>query len=108
MRSSRGNTVTRTAATDYSGHTTFLNDHNGYLIEVERMIPVDDPIFYRGAEPLGVWAQPNLDHLQALMRGAFTNAGERCRKGLQARHDVVAQWTWDHSASVAHRRVKAI
>jgi glycosyltransferase involved in cell wall biosynthesis len=95
-------------ATNYSGHTMFLNDGNGYLIDVERMIPVDDPFFYGMGEPLGVWAQPNLDHLQALMRGAFANADQRRRKGLQARQDVVRQWTWDHSARIAHRRLKVI
>jgi glycosyltransferase involved in cell wall biosynthesis len=95
-------------ATNYSGHTTFLNEANGYLIDVERMIAVNDPFFYDTAEPLGVWAQPNLDHLQALMRRAFANADERRRKGLQARHDVVRHWTWDHAARIAQRRLKGI
>jgi hypothetical protein len=50
------------------------------------MIAVNDPFFYDTAEPLGVWAQPNLDHLQGLMRRAFaktqTNGAARgCRPG---------------------------
>ena len=95
-------------ATNYSGHTTFLNDDNGYLVDVERMIPVDDPFFYGSGEPLGVWAQPSVDHLQALMRRAFADAAERRRKGRQARRDVVRQWTWDDAARVAHRRLKEV
>ena len=95
-------------ATNYSGHTMFLNDDNGYLVDVERMIPVDDPFFYGSGEPLGVWAQPSVDHLQALMRRAFADAAERRRKGQQARRDVVRQWTWDDAARVAHRRLQEV
>ena len=95
-------------ATNYSGHTMFLNEANGYLVEVERMIPVDDPFFYGVGEPLGEWAQPDLDHLRAQMRRAYTNADERRAKGLQARHDVVRQWTWDDAARIAHRRLSGV
>ena len=95
-------------ATNYSGHTMFLTDDNGYLIEVARMIPVDDPFFYGTAEPLGVWAQPDVDHLQSLMRRAFASADERLRKGRQARQDVLRRWTWDHAAAIALRRLKMI
>jgi glycosyltransferase involved in cell wall biosynthesis len=95
-------------ATNYSGHTMFLNDDNGYLVDVERMIPVDDPFFYGTAEPLGEWAQPDVHHLQALMRRAYANAAERRAKGLRARRDVARQWTWDEAARIAHRRLSAI
>ena len=95
-------------ATNYSGHTMFLNDENGYLVDVERMIPVDDPFFYGVGEPLGEWAQPDVRHLQALMRRAYADADERRAKGLRARRDVVRQWTWDDAVQIAHRRLSAI
>jgi len=94
-------------ATNYSGHTAFLNDDNGYLLDVARMIPVDDPFFYGAGEPLGVWAQPDLDHLRHLMRRAFENAAEQRDKGLQARRDVTQRWTWQDAARIAHQRLQA-
>jgi glycosyltransferase involved in cell wall biosynthesis len=93
-------------ATNYSAHTAFLNDDNGYLLDVTRMIPVDDPFFYGVGEPLGVWAQPDLDHLRRLMRRAFENTAERRDKGRQARRDVVQRWTWQDAARIAHRRLQ--
>jgi len=94
-------------ATNYSGHNMFLDDRNGYLVDVERMIPVDDPLFYPGG-PYGVWAQPDLQHLRVLMRRAYADADERCAKGLQARRDVAGKWTWDDAARVAHRRLQQV
>jgi glycosyltransferase involved in cell wall biosynthesis len=91
-------------ATNYSAHTEFLNDGNGYLVDVARMIPVQDPFFYGVEEPLGFWAQPDLEHLQELMRRTFENSLERRGKGLQARH-VAQRWTWQHAAAIAHRRL---
>jgi hypothetical protein len=43
-----------------------------------------------------------------LMRRAVANAAERRRKGQQARHDIVRQWTWDDAARVAHRRLQEL
>ena len=93
-------------ATNYSAHTEFLNDDNGYLVDVKQMIRVDDPFFYGVEEPLGVWAQPDLDHLQVLMRRAFENGSERRHKGQQARRDITSRWTWQEAAAIAHRRLK--
>lgn len=93
-------------ATNYSGHTEFLNDANGYLIDVASMVKVEDPAFY-WEEDVGVWAQPDLDHLQALMRRSFENPTERRRKGVQGRSDVLERWTWDHAAQIAQQRLRA-
>jgi glycosyltransferase involved in cell wall biosynthesis len=88
-------------ATNYSAHMEFLDAGNGYLIDVADMVEVDDSYFYGAGEPLGVWAQPNLEHLQALMRRAFEDPRERRAKGLQARADMVRKWSWASAAHVA-------
>ena|SRR5579871_1320975 len=92
-------------ATNYSAHTEFLTDDNGYLIDVAEMREVDDPVAFETNEPLGVWAQPDLHHLQALMRRSFENHTERLQKGSQARRDVLERWTWDHAAQIAQVRL---
>jgi glycosyltransferase involved in cell wall biosynthesis len=95
-------------ATNYSGHTDFLNDANGYLVDVARMIEVDDPFFYNRGGPFGEWAQPDLDHLQVLMRRSFENPEERRRKGAQGRRDVIERWTWKDAAKIAHCRLHGV
>ena len=72
-------------ATNYSAQREFLTEDNGYLVDVARMVSVDDWFFYGVDEFLGVWAQPDLDHLQMLMRRAFDNATQRKAKGQQGR-----------------------
>lgn len=93
-------------ATDYSAHTDFLNRDNGYLIDVAEMIPVDDDRAYAFGSPLGLWAQPDLGHLQRLMRRVYEDRAGRAQKGRRARRDAVARWTWEHSALAAQRRLE--
>jgi glycosyltransferase involved in cell wall biosynthesis len=95
-------------ATNYSAHTDFLNDANGYLVDVARMVEVDDPFFYKLGGPFGAWAQPDLDHLQVLMRRSFENPAERREKGAQGRRDVLERWTWKDAAAIAHCRLHGI
>ena len=95
-------------ATNYSAHTDFLNNDNGYLIDVAEMIPADDPFFYGVDILLGVWAQPNIDHLQQLMRRACSENAERKQKGQQAQRDVMDHWTWQHAAQAAHQRLQTL
>jgi len=88
--------------TDYSGHTDFANPDNAYLIKVEKLIDVDDPLWFQSQIDYGQWAQPDLDHLKQLMRYVYENRDEACEKGLKARKSVVENWTWAHSAATAH------
>jgi len=87
--------------TDYSAHTEYVNSQNGYLIRVEKMIDVSDPMFFEPGQDYGKWAQPDLDHLKYLMRSVFENRKEAAQKGLAARDDVSRNWTWDRSARIA-------
>jgi glycosyltransferase involved in cell wall biosynthesis len=95
-------------ATDYSAHTDFLHHDNGYLVAVAGMVPVHDPYFYRADGDLGVWAQPDTEHLQQLMRLAYREGAERRQKGERARQEVISHWTWRQAAQKAHRRLQAL
>ncbi len=95
-------------ATNYSAQTDYMHEDNGYLIDVARMVPVDDVFFYGAEEELGVWAQPDLEHLQHLMRLAYANNDERASKAAKAQTDIANQWTWKHAAQVARNRLEAI
>ena len=94
--------------TDYSAHTSYANEDNAYLIGVKRMIDVDDPMFYKNELNFGQWADPDVEHLVHLLRHVVINQDEARGKAIQARKDVVAQWTWDHAAKKAWQRIEKV
>lgn len=91
--------------TNFSGHTEFVNANTGYLIDVKKMIPVRDPFFFKSPIDYGVWAQPDLEHLEYLMRHVVAHRDEAKAKGKRARNELIAKWTWDHAA---RKGVKAL
>ena len=85
--------------TDYSAPLDYLDRDCAYLIEVEKMIPVDDPFFFLPG--LGDWAQPDVNSLRRLMRHVFENPEEARAKGIAARERMRNHWTWDHAVNKA-------
>ncbi len=91
--------------TDYSGHREFVNEQNGYLIRVEKMLGVDDAKFFDPALDFGEWAEPDREHLKALLHHVYENREEARHKGEIGRRQVVDSWTWDHAARKAWDRL---
>lgn len=52
-------------ATNYAGHTEFINDKNSLLLDVAKMSPAEDGIWFFGQ---GEWAEPNFDQLVSNLR----------------------------------------
>lgn len=70
----------KTIATNYAGHTEFINTENSYLIEIDRMVPASDGIWFFGQ---GEWAEPNFEQLVSHMREVHRlKAVEDIIKGL--------------------------
>jgi glycosyltransferase involved in cell wall biosynthesis len=88
-------------ATSYSAVAELVHDGVGYPLRVERMIPVHDPVRFPGDGPYGEWAQPDMEHLRALMRHVYEHPDEAREKGRRAREEVSTRWTWDHAAAAA-------
>jgi glycosyltransferase involved in cell wall biosynthesis len=74
-------------ATNWSGPTAFINDSNGYLIDIEKSL-VDAP-GWKGHK----WAQPKVPHLQQLMRHVYENQDELQQKGRMARRVMVEKYS---------------
>lgn len=88
-------------ATSYSAVAEIVHDAVGYPLRVERMIPVHDPVRFPGAGPYGQWAQPDVEHLRALMRHVYEHPDEAREKGRRAREEACTRWTWDQAAAAA-------
>lgn len=52
-------------ATNYAGHSEFLNNKNSFMVDVNRLIPAHDGIWFFSQ---GEWAEPNFDQLVSNMR----------------------------------------
>ncbi len=88
--------------TNYSGHLAFANAQNSWLIDVESMCKVTDPMNFSTEFDWGHWATPSHDHLVSLLREAYHNHAEREAKS-KAAHLSASSWTWHNAATQAHR-----
>ena len=71
-------------ATNWSGSTAFLRDHNSYPLPIDGLVPITTGPF-RGHR----WAEPSVDHLRRLMRHVVVHPDEARARGRQARADMV-------------------
>lgn len=88
--------------TRYSAPTDYVNDENGYLLNVERMVEAYDRDF---GISTGLWAEPDVTHLRYLMRSAFHQREQLYEKGRLARL-TAEQFTWDESARIALNNIR--
>lgn len=89
-------------ATNWSGHTQFMNEQNAYPLRVENLIPAKAKCpYYTGFR----WAQPDQDHLVFLMRHVYEHREEAATKGTAASQEILGCWTWRQAAQRIRERL---
>ncbi len=92
-------------ATDWGAHRDFASEENGYLLRSRGLVPARARCpYYQGFS----WADPDPEHLAALLRHVFENREEAAAKGRRAAADVARRWTWAHAAARIRARLEAI
>lgn len=93
-------------ATNWSAHLAFLNNNNGYLIDVDgtEMADCSEVPSYAGQR----WASPSATHLTALLRRVHRDRAEALHLGLQARRHMVDEWPWSRVADAISVRLNTI
>ena len=82
-------------ATDWGGHTAFLDPADTYPLRVRELVPAASLCrYYEGFR----WAEADEEHLSFLLRHVFENQEEARRRGLRASARVRATLTWRHTA----------
>ncbi len=82
-------------ATDWGAHTEFVHEGIAYPLRVRKTIPaVAKCPYYEGFR----WADPDPEHLRALLREIYENREEARRRGMAAAREVAERWTWDETA----------
>eukprot|EP01018_Ginkgo_biloba_P012276 Gb_00702 [translate_table: standard] len=75
-------------ATNWSGPTEYLTEDNSYPLPLDGMSEVMEGPFQGH-----FWAEPSPHKLRQLMRRVFSNPKEARSKGIQARQDMVMQFS---------------
>ncbi len=84
-----------TIATDWSAQTEFLHAGVGWPLRVAQLVPADGRSpFHAGHR----WAEPDLEHLVALMRHVVAHPDEARRLADAAAVEMRQRWTWHHAA----------
>jgi GT2 family glycosyltransferase len=82
-------------ATDWGGHTAFLDPSDTYPLRVHELIPaVSQCPYYDGFR----WADPDEEHLAVLLRHVYEHQDEARERGLRASARVRATLTWRDAA----------
>ena len=79
-------------ATNWSGHLDFINEKNGYLIDVEDFVPVINMNHIPWYKPDMKWAEPSITSLRKLMRHVYEHPEEVREKGKRARWEAITKW----------------
>ena len=87
--------------TQYGGHLDFCTPENAFLCRSLGLVPASDAVYFPPSSDWGSWAEPDVSHLALLMRQVYSDRAKAAEVGRKARRDVVARWTWMHSARKA-------
>lgn len=83
-------------ATGWSGPADYLDPADSLALSY-RLVPVNG-VQIHGTRYFGRWAEPDVEHLRALMRWLYEHRAEGAEMGRRASHRVHTQWTWQHAA----------
>ncbi len=94
-----------TIGTRWGGNLAFMNDENSYLIDVKSMVPAGrDTTRYQGRN----WAEPDVEHLEHLLRRVFERPFEARARGAAARRHIVAGFSLPVVGKVLRERFETL
>jgi glycosyltransferase involved in cell wall biosynthesis len=94
--------------TDWGGVRDFVSEQNGYSVHVEKLVPPDDWFCaMTKADTTHRWAEPDVDHLCALLRHVYEHREEARAKGQAARTTIEEQFSYAQVAERIRNRLAA-
>jgi glycosyltransferase involved in cell wall biosynthesis len=92
-------------ATRYGGTLEFMNDENSFLVDWEPTAVGEDAYPYAAD---AVWAEPDVEHASALMRGVFASPDDARARGEIARRDVRERHSAAAAGEIMKRRLELV
>lgn len=91
-------------STGWGAQSEFLHSGVGYPLQIRGLIPAEARApYYHGLR----WADPDIDHLCALMRHVYEHPAEARAMGERAAAEAKARWTWSRAADMILTRLEA-
>ncbi len=92
-------------ATAWSALMDFFHDDNGYLLQVQKMVPARTRSpYYEGLQ----WAEPDYEHLRYLMRHVYEYRREASEKAKCASKFIINNFDWQKSIQPMVTRIREI
>jgi glycosyltransferase involved in cell wall biosynthesis len=87
--------------TNYSAHTEYANTNNSYLIDIDRLVPAKDNLFFDG---FGNWADLSFNEIEQMvehMRYVYKNSVNTNPVGLETAKNL----TWSNTANILYNHL---
>lgn len=94
-------------ATNWSGPEDYMDEEYAYPLSYS-LTPVDLLSRNPNYRYTGYWAEPKIEHLQALMRQCYENRRFAEKKGERAAQIVSKRWSWTESARLLIKQVEQL
>jgi len=92
-------------ATDWGAHREYFHLGIGYPLAIKGTIPaVAKCPYYAGFR----WADPDEEHLRALLREVYENRAEARRRGAAAAREMAEKWSWRGAAGRVVERLEGL
>lgn len=96
-------------ASKFGGHTDFINNENGWLIDIKTLKHLSARLCKINTCYDGLWfAEPDVDDVRKIMKYIFLNKEEVIEKGKKARETIISKYDWEKVTDRAENRLKEI
>jgi len=92
---------------DWGAHKEFA-DGIGYPVQIADYKPPSNIYNLEGDYDLGVWSEPNYDHLKSVMRRLYKNYVYERPQAEKLSRFVRQTYTWDNAAQIAESHIKEL
>jgi len=96
---------TPSICSDWGGHLEFA-DGIAYKVNVPRELPPKNVYILGDDHDLGVWGEPDFEHLEYVMQNVYNNYNEAKDRTVKLSKYLRSLYTWDNAAKTAEGIIK--
>jgi len=98
---------TPSIASNWGGHLEFA-DGIAQLVDVPKELPPKEVFMMDNKHDIGVWGEPDFDHLKKVMRDVYNNYADAKEYTVEKSTYIREKYTWDNAAKTAVRHIREL
>ena len=98
---------TPSICSDWGGHLEFA-DGIAYKVDVPTTLPPKQVFMVDEPNKIGVWGEPDFDHLEYVMKDVYHNIHEAKNRTLKLSNELREKYTWENAAMIAEKNIKEL